>query len=113
MVGKGGYVYIISNKNRSVYYTGVTSELYNRINQHKNGKYNGFSKKYNCTDLIYYEVFDHIDSAIEKEKQMKKWKRSWKERAIMETNPSMIDLFESIKEFNYNKTRHSCVGRNL
>lgn len=99
MIGKGGFVYIVSNKNRSVYYIGVTSKLYNRIYEHKTGKYNGFSKKYNCTDLIFYEIFDNIESAIEKEKQMKKWKRSWKERVIMETNPSMIDLFESIKEY--------------
>ncbi len=99
MVGKGGFVYIVSNKNRTVYYIGVTSQLYTRIYQHKTGVFDGFSKKYNCTDLIYYERFDDIESAILKEKQMKKWKRSWKERVIMETNPSMIDMFESIKDY--------------
>ncbi len=100
MVTKGGYFYIVLNKNRTVYYIGVTSELYSRIYKHKTGLYDGFSKKYNCTDLIYYQMFDHIESAIKVEKQMKKWKRSWKERAIMETNPSMVDLFDSIKEFD-------------
>ena len=100
MVAKGGYVYIVSNKNRTVYYIGVTSELYSRIYKHKTGEYSGFSKKYNCTDLVYFEIFDHIESAIEKEKQMKKWKRSWKERVIMQTNPSKIDLFESIKGYD-------------
>ena len=100
MVGKGGYVYIVSNKNRTVYYIGVTSELYSRVYKHKTGEYGGFSKKFNCTDLIYFDRFDDIQSAIAKEKQMKKWKRSWKERAIMEKNPSMIDLFNSVKEFD-------------
>ncbi len=99
MVGKGGFVYIVSNKNRTVYYIGVTSQLYTRIYQHKTGVFIGFSKKYNCTDLIFFERFDDIESAILKEKQMKKWKRSWKERVIMETNPSMIGLFESIKDY--------------
>jgi len=99
MIGKGGYVYIVSNKNRTVYYIGVTSQLYSRVYKHKMGKYDGFSKNYNCTDLIYFERFDEIKSAIEREKQMKKWKRSWKERVIMETNPSMVDLFNSIKEY--------------
>ena len=97
-ISKGGYVYIVSNKNRTVYYIGVTGNLYTRAYQHKNGEGSTFTKKYNCTDLIYYQYFARIESAIEKEKQMKKWKREWKEREIKGFNPSMIDLFETVSE---------------
>lgn len=98
MIAKGGYVYIVSNKNRTVYYIGVTSNLYARAYEHKNGEGSGFTKKYNCTDLVYYQFFEHIESAIEREKQMKKWKREWKQREIKEFNPSMIDLFHTVED---------------
>lgn len=70
-ISKGGYVYIVSNKNRTVYYIGVTSNLYARVYEHRNGKGSTFTNRYNCTDLIYYKFFDHIESAIEREKQIK------------------------------------------
>lgn len=98
MIGKGGYVYIVSYKNRTVYYIGITSNLYARAFQHKNGEGSAFTKRYVCTDLIYYQFFDHIESAIEREKQMKKWKRKWKEREIKEFNPDMNDLFDTIED---------------
>jgi len=68
MPAKGGYVYIISNKNRTVLYTGVTSNLYARIYDHKLGQGAVFAAKYNCTDLLYYEFYDHIETAIAREK---------------------------------------------
>ena len=61
---KVGYVYIISNKNRTVLYTGVTSHLQSRIYQHKQGEGSSFAKRYGCTDLMYYEVFGDIEAAI-------------------------------------------------
>ncbi len=99
MVGKGDYVYIVSNYNHSTLYIGVTSDLYARILSHRNGEGSGFTKKYNCRVLLYYEFLDHIVSAIEREKQMKKWKREWKDRLIKEFNPEYRDLFGEIVDF--------------
>lgn len=98
MAGKGGYVYIISNKSRSVLYIGVTSNLYSRIFDHKNGNGSTFAKKYNCVYLIYFDFFDTIEEAILKEKQLKKWKRDWKMQLIKVKNPELLDLWEEIEE---------------
>ena len=89
---KTGYVYIMSNKNRSVLYIGVTSDLGTRINQHHNGDGSGFTLKYRCYDLVYFECYESIEYAIQREKQLKKWKRIWKEELIRKMNPDMIDL---------------------
>jgi len=97
---KGGYIYIISNKNRTVLYTGVTSNLQSRIDQHKQGIGSAFAKRYNCVDLLYFEVFEDIVSAIAREKQIKKWKREYKENVINSFNPSWRDLFEEIQDYN-------------
>jgi len=97
---KGGYVYIISNTNRTTLYIGVTSNLHSRIYEHKCGEGSSFTKKYNCTDLLYYEYFPDIESAIRKEKQMKKWKRTYKEKVITDLNPDWLDLYEGILDFN-------------
>ena len=97
---RGGYIYIISNKNRTVLYTGVTSNLVSRIYEHKVGEGSKFAKKYNCTDLLYFETFPDIEYAIKKEKQMKKWKREYKENVINELNPDWRDLYEDISEYN-------------
>jgi putative endonuclease len=76
---RGGCVYIVSNKRRTVYYIGVTADLIRRVLQHKAGEGSVFTKKYNCTDLIYYEYYLRIEEAIAREKVLKKWKRAWKE----------------------------------
>ena len=99
MVGKGGYVYIVANHTHSTLYIGVTSDLYVRILSHKNGDGSIFTKKYNCNKLLYYEFFEHISSAIEREKQLKKWKREWKNKLIGEFNPAYKDLFNEILDF--------------
>ena len=96
MSGKGGYVYIISNKNRTVLYTGVTSNLAHRIWEHKCGEGSSFAKKYNCVDLLFYEFFDSIEEAIQREKNIKKYKRSWKEKIIKSNNPELSDLYYQI-----------------
>lgn len=77
---KLGYVYIMSNTHRTVLYIGVTSDLETRVYEHENGVTSGFTKRYNCKDLIYYEVLSDIESAIAREKAMKNWNRAWKER---------------------------------
>lgn len=90
------YVYIITNKPNGTLYIGVTSNLPKRIWEHKNKLFKGFSKKYNLTKLVWYEVFDSIESAIIKEKQMKEWKREWKINRVLELNPDWQDLYDDI-----------------
>ena len=97
---RGGYVYIMSNKYRTVFYVGVTSNLLNRVYEHKNHINPGFTSKYNCTELIYFECYNRIEEALLREKQLKKWKREWKMRVIKEMNPQLKDLSESIEEYN-------------
>ena len=98
MAPRGGYVYFVSNRHRTVLYCGVTSILYSRAYEHKNGEGGVFSSRYNCTDLVYFEYYDSIEAAIEREKQLKKWKRAWKEELIQKMNPEMKDLFPEIEE---------------
>ncbi|MEY8702463.1 GIY-YIG nuclease family protein [Francisella philomiragia] len=93
---KAGYVYILANKNNTVLYIGVTSNLIKRIYEHKHKLVDGFTKKYSLQKLVYYEVYEDIKEAILREKQLKKWNRSWKERIIKELNPNWIDLYQSI-----------------
>ena len=100
MKPKGGYIYIMSNKNRTVLYIGVTYDLQTRVLQHEAGTYGGFTKQYNCSDLLYYEFFYHIESAIAREKAMKKWNRVWKDNLIKEFNPELKRLNEQIDGFN-------------
>ena len=95
---KGGYVYIISNSNRKVLYIRVTSNLYARIYEHKNKLGSSFTSKYNCTDVLYFEFHETIEEAIIREKQLKKWKRAWKDEIINSFNPELKDLFKEVKE---------------
>ena len=99
-MSKGGYIYIISNKNKSVLYTGVTSNLQVRIYEYKQGECSFFAKKYNCVDLLYFEFFEDIESAIAREKQIKKWKRAYKENVISQMNPNWCDLYDDVLDFN-------------
>jgi len=100
MIAKGGFVYIISNKSRSVLYIGVTSNLVARMYDHKNMIGSAFARRYSCTDLIYYEFHETIVAAIEREKQMKKWKRAWKDELISKFNPALIDLSDRVEDFS-------------
>ena len=77
-------------------YLGVTSDLVQRCHQHREGLIDGFSKKYGCRQLIWYEVHDDLQEARLRELQMKKWKRTWKVRIIQESNPDWVDLWSSI-----------------
>ena len=93
----GGCIYILTNKIHTVLYTGVTSDLLNRIQQHKE-KWDpdSFTAKYNCNKLVYYENFGRIEEAIAREKTIKKWKRVWKMNLISELNPHWIDLYPQL-----------------
>lgn len=99
MRAKGGYVYIVTNQYRTTLYIGVTSNLYARAYQHKSGHGSEFTKKYQCYDLVYFEFLPDIESAIIREKQLKKWKRAWKDRLISEFNPTWADLFDQVSEY--------------
>ncbi|MEQ9304148.1 MAG: GIY-YIG nuclease family protein [Marinoscillum sp.] len=98
MRAKGGYVYIVSNKGRNVLYIGVTSNLYARIYEHKNGCGSAFTTKYKCIDLMYYQFYNTIMEAIDQEKRMKKWKRAYKDNLITSMNPNWEDLFDQVEE---------------
>ena len=93
---KRGYVYIMASQRNGTLYIGVTSDLPGRVWQHKEGVTDGFTKKYGCKTLVWYGVFDRIDDAIRREKQMKEWQRAWKLRVIEEVNPDWDDLFETL-----------------
>lgn len=94
---KGGYIYIMSNKNLTTFYIGVTSDIKNRIADHKNGVGSKFTSKYNLSELLYYEEFPDIYQAIDREKQLKNWHRQWKINLIRSANPEMKDLFWEIR----------------
>ena len=86
------YVYILSNKSNAVLYIGVTSDLRNRMSEHKQKIYKGFSAKYNCDKLVYYEAFQWIQDAIAREKQLKAGSRQNKLNLIIADNSSWNDL---------------------
>lgn len=90
------YVYILASKRNGTLYIGVTSNLVQRVYQHKTDKANGFTKKYNVHLLVYYEIVEDINSAIQREKQLKAWKRQWKLDLIEKINPIWKDLYSEI-----------------
>jgi putative endonuclease len=92
------YVYIMQSPSRRVLYIGVTSKIEKRVWQHKNHKIEGFSSKYNCTRLVHLEHFSDVRTAIDRETQLKKWRRSKKEWLIELDNPRWLDLAEGLGE---------------
>ena len=91
------YVYLLSNKKRGTLYVGVTSDLIKRVYEHKNGIVEGFTKRYGLHRLVYYEVAEDAETALTREKQIKKWKRVWKLKLIEEHNPEWMDLYNSLR----------------
>ena len=86
------YTYIMSSKNNTTLYIGVTNDLNRRVQEHKSGEIPGFTKKYYCTKLVYYESFSDINQAIEREKQLKGWIRKRKDELIDTVNKERRDL---------------------
>ena len=93
---KQGYVYILFNKRNGTLYTGVTSDIVKRVYEHKNKLVDGFSKKYEIDKLGYYEIYDDIKQAIEREKQIKGGSRKKKLDLIEKINPDWEDLYFKI-----------------
>ncbi len=89
-------IYIMTNKKHGTLYTGVTSDLVRRVYEHKNNLKEGFTTQYNCKKLVYYELFDDMMSAIEREKQIKGGSRKDKLKLIEEKNSEWQDLYETI-----------------
>ncbi|GLQ11799.1 endonuclease [Devosia yakushimensis] len=92
------YVYILASGKNGTLYTGVTSNLVSRIYIHRNDLVDGFSKRYAVHNLIWFEHHETADSAITREKQIKKWRRQWKEKLIEQQNPHWLDLYDQIAE---------------
>ena len=91
------HVYIMASKRYGTLYTGVTSDILQRVRQHKDGMADGFTKKYNVKQLVYYERHEAAESAIKREKQIKDWQRQWKLDLIEQANPDWHDLFDDLK----------------
>ena len=89
------YVYIMASPSGTLY-IGVTNDLRRRVREHKEGKTEGFSKKYGCNRLVFYENFQYISDALENEKRLKKWRREKKEDLIKKMNPGWKDLGDEL-----------------
>lgn len=90
------YVYILTNKARGVLYIGVTGGLDDRMERHLNKEGSAFTKKYNITELVYFEEFQYINDAIAREKQLKRWRRNWKINLIEAGNPNWDNLYKAL-----------------
>jgi putative endonuclease len=96
IIEKSFCIYILASKRNGTLYIGVTSDLIKRVWQHKMSVVSGFTQKYNVKTLVYYEQHNNAESAIYREKQLKKWKRDWKVKLIEESNPTWRDLYNDI-----------------
>ena len=92
-MGKDAYVYFMTNTNNSVLYVGVTNNLERRVWEHKNNiNTNSFTGKYKCHNIVYFEHMNDIEAAVAREKQLKNWKREWKNELIEKQNHKWVDL---------------------
>jgi len=90
------FVYMLASKPQGTLYVGVTNNLLRRVNEHREGRVPGFTKKYGITKLVWFERYGSINEAIAKEKRLKRWRRDWKRSLIEEDNPHWADLFPSL-----------------
>jgi putative endonuclease len=93
---RGGWIYILTNHPNGTLYIGVTSNLVQRVWQHREGVVPGFTKHYGLKRLVYFEAYDDISVAIQREKNLKHWPRTWKVRLILASNPEWRDLYETL-----------------
>ena len=90
------YVYILANGRGGTLYVGATTDLIGRVAQHKAKAVEGFTRQYNVDLLVYFEAFGDIQTAVNRERQLKKWNRAWKVRLIAEKNPNWTDLYPEV-----------------
>jgi putative endonuclease len=93
---RGGWIYIMTNRPNGTLYTGVTSNLARRAFEHREGLLEGFTKRYGLKHLVYYESYDDIRVAIQREKNIKHWPRAWKARLIFDLNPEWRELYDDL-----------------
>ena len=93
---KYSYVYIMASGKNGTLYVGVTKNLIKRVYEHKNNLVEGFTETYQIHNLVYYETFEDIKQAIQREKQIKHWRRHWKIKQIVDFNPSWKDLYNEV-----------------
>jgi putative endonuclease len=96
MGARSYYVYILASRIGGTLYIGVTNDLVRRVGQHKLKMAESFTKKHEVTRLVYFEIFDQIEHAIQREKRLKKWPRAWKISLTEKQNPDWIDLYAEI-----------------
>lgn len=89
-------VYMLASRKNGTLYIGVTSDIEKRIGEHKSDCVEGFTKRHRVHELVWYELHDTMESAIQREKQLKKWNRSWKIRLIQKNNTEWLDLSEEV-----------------
>jgi len=94
--GRGGWVYIMADVYRGTMYVGVTTDLVQRIGQHRSGKGSEFCARYGLTNLVWAERGDDIHMCIEHEKRIKRWRREWKFALIERANPDWVDLYDAL-----------------
>ena len=94
----GGYIYFMTNRPNGILYVGVTNDLIRRVFEHRSGFVKGFTKRYGLKRLVYFEKFETMPDAIQREHNIKHWPRAWKVRLIVASNPEWNDLFETISK---------------
>ena len=92
----GGWIYILTNKPNGVLYVGVTNDLIRRVGEHREGVVAGFTKKHGVKRLVYFERYEDIQTAIQREKNIKHWSRAWKVGLILAGNPDWRDLYDEV-----------------
>ncbi|MBI2771157.1 MAG: GIY-YIG nuclease family protein [Burkholderiales bacterium] len=90
------FVYLLASRRNGTLYVGITNDLVRRIHEHKSNAVDGFTKQYAVHDLVWFESTPSVEAAIQKEKQIKNWKREWKVELIEKSNPEWLDLYSSI-----------------
>ena len=94
----GGYIYFLTNKPNGILYVGVTNNLVRRVFEHRSGFVEGFARRYGSKRLVYFEIYETIQDAIQREHNIMHWSRTWKVRLIVANNPDWDDLFETISK---------------
>ncbi|MBR0954164.1 GIY-YIG nuclease family protein [Bradyrhizobium canariense] len=94
----GGWVYILASAPNGILYVGVTNDLVRRVHEHREGLVPGFTKKYGVKLLVYFERYEDIQTAIQREHNIKHWSRTWKVRLILRDNPEWKDLYDTITQ---------------
>lgn len=93
---KSYWVYILASKKDGALYIGITSDLLGRVSQHRRSVFSGHTKRYHIRRLVWFEEFAEVDDALNFEKRLKRWRRTWKDDLIGKFNPSWVDLYEEL-----------------